>query len=116
MSTLRAKRGDSNPFRFTCVDSASAPLDLTNFLATFTVRRNVDDEDAVLVVEGPSDALSAYGDPVDGLLDMDLAPADTSDLLGDYRFDLEVLLGDSVWTVDEGVFMVKADVTRDSGS
>jgi hypothetical protein len=112
MSTLRATRGDTTVYRFTCVDVEGAPVDLTNATAALHVRRYVEAPDTV-IDKTLDDGLTVVEPASGGLIDLELEPADTADVApGRYRWDLEVMLGDQVYTVDAGAFALVADVTR----
>jgi hypothetical protein len=112
MSTLRATRGDTTIYRFTCVDADGAAVDLTNATAALDVRRYVDAPDTV-ISKSTDDGLTIVTPASGGLIDLELEPADTADVSpGRYRWDLELTLGDQVYTVDAGAFTLVADVTR----
>lgn len=115
MSTLRATRGDTVNYRFTCVDADGAPLNLSGAAATMSVKRYITDADAI-IEKTESDGLTLVVPESGGLIDLELLPEDTDGLTGHYRWDLEVTIGTSVFTLDGGLLFVVGDVTRAEGS
>jgi hypothetical protein len=112
MSILSATRGDTTIYRFTCVDLDDAAVDLTNATAALHVRGHPEAADT-LITKSLGDGLTVVSPASAGLIDLELEPIDTIDLdAGRAYWDLEVTLGDQVYTVDAGLFLVAGDVTR----
>jgi hypothetical protein len=112
MSILSATRGDTTIYRFSCVDVDGAPVDLAAAAITMDVRGHPDAGDA-LIEKALGDGLTVVPPSSAGLVDLELEPADTEGLdAGRYYWDLEVAMGDQAYTVDAGLLMLSADVTR----
>ena len=114
MSTIKATRGDTTIYRFTCVDAAGAAVDLSSATAALAVRRTITDPDP-LIRKTSEDGLTLVVPKTGGLIDLEIEPPDTTGLTpGVYIWDLEVRLGDRTYTVDRGKLELTADVTSES--
>ena len=111
MSTIHITRGDTGHYRFTCVDADGAALDLTGASAMLMVKARGSDDPVIIKTD--TIGLSVVAPASGGLLDLELLPADTSDLTpAHYRYDLQLAVGPYVYTVIAGTLELVADITR----
>ncbi len=100
-------RGDSLEVDISVVDSAGSPVDLTDAVAKFTVRRREDDTDTLL-----EKSLEIY-DPSAGKMRLSLSPTDTDLDPASYPADIQITFSDGrVKTVWKSSLKVQWDVTR----
>lgn len=104
----------------TSTPSAGTPMDLTGASVWFTVKRDIDDEDADAkvwkrnTVAGGGDSEIDVTDETGGVLDVYIVPADTEDLDGAYWYDLVVenSSGRIIQAVEPSKFTVRNTVTK----
>lgn len=114
---ITASRGDDHKIRFTVRNSSGVVYDVSANTFKFTVKEKIDDiiADAMFQKQDPAvngiDLTGAAG----GIVDVNLVPADTATLAGRYYYDLEMTESGKVYTLLQGVFEVKKDVST-SGS
>lgn len=116
---LRISRADSWAFRFPIKDDATGlAKDVTGFSAKFTVKKNKTDTSNAFQLVSPwgGGANAGIDFPVptsQGFCDVYGAPGTTSSLApGPYYYDLQVVdPAAKVFTVCEGIFLIKYDIT-----
>lgn len=107
--TIKMTRGDTKGFNFAVKDKSGTIQALD--AVYFSVKENPDDDTYVFQ--------KSLGDGVTQLSDggyyVKIAPADTADLdKSKYYYDLEITIGDDVYTPRKGYLEIKWDVTREA--
>jgi hypothetical protein len=114
MSYLEGKRGDTNNYTGTVLDSAGDAVDLTGATLRFTAKLNRGDADnATGVIAKTTGSGITHTNAATGQYRITLAPADTSSLTATtlYFWDLQLTDGaGSVFTVDNGTLTITTDV------
>jgi hypothetical protein len=101
--------GDDKTLTFTFVNSAGAVVDITGYTAFFTVKSSPSDLDAAALI---AKSWTSHTDPSNGVTSLALVPADTSALLGNYYFDVQLKSGGGlIRTPIRGTFTVLANIT-----
>lgn len=119
MDTVIMTRGDTRTLELTIVDVDTHAVDLTDVYLWFTAKRSLNDTDDQAILRKTS-ALGGgitVTDAAGGLAKIDLVPADTIDIPGTQGLTLFWDLqskssSDAIVTLDEGVMVIKAGVTR----
>ena len=107
--TIKITRGDSYGFNFKVTDKTGTVQELD--AVYFSVKENPDDENYVFQ-KSLSDGVTQL---TDGGYYVKVEPSDTKDLAKQrYYYDLELTVGDDVYTPRKGYFEVKWDVTREA--
>lgn len=92
-------------------DDSAVAINLTGYSARMHIRREIDDETAVLELSSGS-GLTLGGSA--GTVAVEIAAADTVDLSGVYVYDLEVESGGGIVTrLIQGVITINPEVTRE---
>jgi hypothetical protein len=106
-------RGDDQTIRFTVTDSTGAVVNITAGGFAFTVKQSIDDAIGSALFQKTSPAGSGIDltSGASGIADVNIVPADTSAMAGNYVWDLQMTLSSKVRTLAGGVFMVRKDVT-----
>jgi hypothetical protein len=111
-SDFNVKRGDTLVFKetFTYTDTG-LPVNITNWVIWFTLKKNEDDLDSSAVVKRQ---FTNFTDPTLGKVTLIVAtPTETYSLLGKYFFDIQYKDGDGiVRTPDSGTINFTRDITR----
>ena len=107
--------GDNHKLRFTIKDELGAVVDVTG--ATFEWGlAEYSSNDPLEGFSGPTLISKSTGlgitiiDALNGLVDVDLDPADTDDLVGIYYHELEMTLGGKITTVAVGLGTITGDL------
>lgn len=109
---LSIVRGDSKSYQFTFRDASGAPVDITGWLVSMTVKANWAQEDAEAVV---SIDVTEHIDPANGITLIALTPAAHTDGItpGKYYYDIQVkTAAGGITTIMRGPFSIEYDVTR----
>jgi hypothetical protein len=102
--------GDDETIVLTREDSSGNTKDITDYEFWFTVKDDYSQSDTNAVIQKN---VTAHTDPTNGETEFSLVPADTADLSGSYRFDIqEETNSGTVNTLVAGRFIVKTDVTE----
>lgn len=114
-NALEAVRGDREQYSLTLTDGNGDPLELTDALVWFTVKRRYgDDDDAALLQKTTVEGIELGGDP--GSATVTIEPADTAgcpDHMTRYVYDIQVKTLDGVVSTPvRDTFTVWPDVTR----
>lgn len=114
MANLSMTRGDSKTLLITI--GGLGPTGLTGYTGTLTAKRSVADLDNAAVVQKAASVKVTGSDTVDGIFQVDVAPADTSALADTpvrlyYDFQIKDSLGTTT-TVASGYLTVSPDITR----
>ena len=123
MDRLRIVRGDTNVYRIVVTiedpdTGVVSPLDITGLKIWFTAKNKQTDSDVNAVIRKGSPGTTLNGvtivDGPAGKADVELLPADTSALPGMtwLYFDVQILEGVRVTTVNSGVAAVVSDTTK----
>jgi len=110
---IDASRGDDHKIRFTVKNSSGVAYDVSANDFKFTVKASLDDA----ITDAKFQKLSPVGNGIDltnattGIVDVNLVPADTAALAGQYFYDLEMTETGKVYTLRAGLFYVKKDVS-----
>ena len=101
--------GDDKTLTFTFVNSAGAVVDISGYTGFFTVKTNKTDTDEQAKI---AKSWTSHSDPTNGVTSLALVPADTSDLLGNYYFDVQLKRGAGlIYTPIRGTFTVLDNIT-----
>jgi hypothetical protein len=113
VSEIRHRRGDDLTLDVALVNDDGTPADITGFGFTFTVKRSITDLDLDAVWQGSLGSGVAIVDAVAGTA-LVSAPANATAAwpIGTLLWDLQVIAGGEVHTIDSGKLIVLADVTR----
>jgi len=104
--------GDNKTIRVT-VTSGGAALDLTTYTARFVVRRRFTDPGATITKSSGAPSELSITDPVNGVLEVYLLPADTEAIEGDYYYDVEITSpAGIVSTVVQSTLTINPDVAQ----
>lgn len=107
--TIKMTRGDSRGFNFIVKDKSGTVQELD--AAYFSVKENPDDENYVFQ-KTLTDGITQLSD---GGYYVKIEPDDTKDLAKQkYYYDLELNIGDDVYTPRKGYLEIKWDVTREA--
>ena len=110
---FRMKSGDDRTLRYTCVDDDGiSPLDFTLGALKFgmTPLKNFDGLPSSIAKSSGS-GISLQGAPTLGIVLVDLAPADSDDLKGDFVAELEYVDGTGrLSTLATGIGKIVADI------
>lgn len=110
---IDASRGDDHKIRFTVKNSAGVAYDVSLNDFKFTVKQSLDDA----IADAKFQKLSPAANGIDltsaatGIVDVNLVPADTSALAGQYFYDFEMTESGKTYTLRAGLFYVKKDVS-----
>lgn len=100
-------RGDSQTFELTVTDSKGLPVDISGCSATFVVART--QSEAAEVTKRIGNGITLVDAP-HGVMKVTLAPQDTTNLKGDYYYELELDYPDgSINTILFGTLSVIPD-------
>jgi carbon monoxide dehydrogenase subunit G len=113
MTNLAMTRGDDRSLVVT-LSSAGAPVDLTGAAIRFTAKYRHSDLDADAVISKATGAGVTITDAVAGVVTVEIAAADTDNLVGDTTlvWDVQVTLNGKVRTLAGGKLRVAPDVSR----
>lgn len=118
MTVLSAIRGDDETYELTIKDRNGIPINLAGCLLWFTVKRDESETDAQAVTQKTIGAGITVVNAAIGRADVRLAAANTAGLVGkrvQLVWDCQIKdAAGLVSTVDSGVLLVDADVTRSS--
>jgi hypothetical protein len=114
MTYLEGKRGDTNNYTGTVLDSAGAVVNLTGATLRFTAKLNRSDADNAtgVIVKSTGAGITHISAPA-GTYRITLLPADTSALTTAtlYFWDLQLTVaGGDVFTVDKGTMTITTDI------
>mgnify|MGYP001564060581 CR=1 FL=1 len=110
---IDASRGDDHKIRFTVKNSSGVAYDVSANSFKFTVKTSRDDA----ITDAKFQKLSPAANGIDltsaatGIVDVNLVPADTSALAGQYFYDLEMTESSKVYTLRAGLFYVVKDIS-----
>lgn len=95
----------------TWLDSAGAPIDLTNYSARMQVRATVSAASTLISLSSPSSGIVLGG--ANGIITITISATATAAVAaGCYVYDLELVDGTTVYRLLQGNFTVDAEVTR----
>lgn len=104
-------QGDTFDLVLTWRQSNSDPVDLSGYTAVAQLRASADSEDVVLEMTTDDDTIVLGG--VDGTITFNVSAVDMAAVpAGSYKYDLEMVSGDTVKKLLYGKFKVLAEVTR----
>lgn len=101
-------RGDTEPIEVLVKDGGGSVVDLTDYTARLTVKRDPEDPDTDALLQ-TTGTISA---PMTGICNFNLTSAQTTIPAGKYYYDIQISKTGSVKTVAYGMFVVEADITR----
>lgn len=106
-------RGDDGLIRYTVFNSSGVAYDVSANSFAFTVKRSIDDVIASAVFQKTNPAANGIDLTLaaSGIVDVNIADTDTEALAGNYQYDLQMTEGGKVYTIAQGQFVVKKDVT-----
>lgn len=106
-------RGDDGLIRYTVRNSSGVAYDVSANSFAFTVKRGIDDSilDAEFQKINPAASGIDLTLAASGIVDVNIADTDTSGMAGNYVYDLEMTEGGKIYTLAQGAFLVKKDVT-----
>lgn len=115
---LEMTRGDSKTFTLTFKNAAGVPYCLKNWVVFFTLKTNVDLEDAAASLQKVITAFADTTAGTSGVAAIELLPADTVNLpVQEYDFDIAVTTAEGKdYTVMKGKLDLQYDVTRSIGT
>jgi len=108
---ISMRRGDSLPIQLELTDDETGtPIDITGSTLYFTVKKRKTDEDIDALIQK---IVTVHDDPTAGITSFEVAPADTLSIeLGDYYFDIQLVLNGTVSTILVGEFELLYDITK----
>jgi len=106
-------RGDNGILRYTVLNSSGAVYDVSSNSFAFTVKDSLDDAigDAMFQLTNPAASGIDLTSAASGIVDVVLDDTNTSGLAGNYHYDLQMTESGKVYTIGQGVFVVRKDVT-----
>jgi len=104
-------QGDTFTLPIVWRDEAEELVDLTGYTARMQLRTSGDADDFSLELTTENDRITLDG--VAGTIDLNVSAEDMAAVeAGTYRYDLEMVIGDSVKKLLRGKFKIIAEVTR----
>lgn len=89
MSTdLSIYEGEDQVNTVTILDSSGTPIDITGYTFLFVVKNKLSDSDDNALIKK---LITSHSDPTNGVTEITLVPADTSDKSGNYFYDYQWL-------------------------
>lgn len=113
---MDVKKRDDQDFEFTFLDKDGEAIDLTDYIATFIVKKEINDLDNQAYIEKEITEFP-FGDQ--GILSLSLTREDTEIPVGDYYFEIQLrTTDDKIISTEIGRFLVSPDlkIGIDSGS
>lgn len=108
---VEALQGDTFSLPIVWRDENKDLVDLTGYTARMQVRETVDAEDFLLELTTENDGITLGG--IDGTIDLTVSAEDMAAIeAGSYKYDLEMVVGESVVKLLRGKFKIIAEVTR----
>lgn len=106
-------RGDDGIIRYTVRNSSGAVYDVSANSFAFTVKQSIDDNisDAKFQKTNPAASGIDLTLAATGIVDVNIADTDTQALAGNYVYDLQMIESGKYYTLAQGAFLVKKDVT-----
>lgn len=102
--------GDDETIVLTREDSNGNTKDITGYEFWLTIKDDYGQSDSNAVIQKN---VTTHTDPANGETEFDIVPADTADLSGSYRFDIQEETDTGTTnTLVTGRFIVKSDVTE----
>lgn len=110
---IDASRADDHKIRFTVKNSSGVAYDVSANTFKFTCKASLDDPIASAKFQKLSPAASGIDltAAATGIVDVNLIPADTAALAGVYYYDLEMSEAGKIYTLRQGIFYVRKDVS-----
>jgi hypothetical protein len=110
---IDASRGDDHKIRFTVKNSSGMAYDVSANTFKFTVKLGLDDAiaNAKFQKQDPAGNGIDLTNATVGIVDVNLVPADTGTLSGPYYYDFEMTESAKIYTLRQGMFFVKKDVS-----
>lgn len=104
-------RGDSKAYHFNFRDAAGAPVNITGWMISMTVKANWSQADVEALV---SIDVTNHLDALNGITLLDLTPAHTDGITpGRYYYDIQVKTSTGgITTIMRGPLSIEYDVTR----
>jgi hypothetical protein len=110
MANLSSYRGDDYTVDLTFTDSNGVAIDITNYKIYFTLKNKFSDTDALAVLQK---TITSHTAPLSGQSQITLTAAETDDLCGVYKYDMQYITGSgTVKTFAYGEFTFTEDITR----
>jgi hypothetical protein len=108
-----ASRGDDHKVRFTVKNAAGVAYDVSANTFTFTVKASLDDAIGAAKFQRASPAGSGIDltNAASGIVDVNILPANTGGLAGNYFYDLQMVESGLTYTIAQGRFRVSKEVT-----
>lgn len=108
---ITVKQGSSFSQKFVYENSAGVPYNLTGYGAKMQVREYFN---GPVLLELTTDNGKLVITPLTGEIEMILKPLDTKSLnFSKAIYDLDIYIGNNVYTLFEGVFTLNSEVTKD---
>jgi len=106
-------RGDDGIIRYTVKNSSGVAYDVSANSFAFTVKSSIDDAigDAAFQLTNPAASGIDLTSAASGIVDVNIADTNTSGLAGAYQYDLQMTEGGKIYTIAQGMFVVRKDVT-----
>jgi hypothetical protein len=110
---IEVSRGDDAGISYTVENSSGVAYDVSANSFAFTVKQYLDDSIGSAKFQKQSPAANGIDltAAAAGTVVVNIASTDTPALAGPYVYDLEMTQGGKVYTIDQGIFFVKKDVT-----
>jgi hypothetical protein len=106
-------RGDDGIIRYTVKNSSGVAYDVSANSFAFTVKTSIDDAigDAKFQLTNPAASGIDLTSAASGIVDVKVRDTDTSALAGAYQYDLQMTESGLIYTLAQGMFVVRKDVT-----
>jgi len=114
MTRLTIYRGDTRTYNLIFTDSNGDAVDITDWIVFFTVKKksvyvSANNDDNFIIKK----TVSVHTDPTLGKSQVVVSSIDSNVTPDVYHFDVQVKDNqDNIYTIDDGDFVIKADVTR----
>ena len=103
-------RGDDKYYKLTFTDSNGDAINITDWDIYFTAKNDMDDPDESAILQ--YHVTPTGEDAIAGLASIHIKSTDTSELCGNYYYDIEVRKDtNNVFTVLAGILTFKQDIT-----
>lgn len=114
-SDLTINRGNSKVYELAFVDSAGAPINISNYIIYFMVKRNKTDADSAALIKK---IVASHTDAAGGLTEVQVSHEDTLLDAGNYYYEFKYRTpGDistaNVETIQQGIYTITQNVVND---
>lgn len=109
-NTLEVIQGDDKSWNLYFKDSNNNPINITNSIIYFTVKKKKDDSDALAVI---SKDIISHVTPTTGSSELILTHDDTNISIGDYYYDFQIEYSTgSISSLPMGIFKINQGITQ----